>query len=37
VTARVGDAVQQPVYVPMPDSARSEFYAFVADHCDWPE
>jgi hypothetical protein len=37
VTARVGGVVQQPVYVPLSDPARSAFYAFVADYCDWPE
>jgi hypothetical protein len=37
VTARVDGVQQQPVHVPMPDAARSDFYDFVADHCDWPE
>lgn len=37
VSARVDGAPQQPVYVPMPDSARSDFYDFVGDHCAWPE
>lgn len=37
VTARVDGVRQQPVYVPMPDTARSDFYAYVADYCDWPE
>lgn len=37
VSARVDGVPQQPVYVPMPDSARSDFYDFVADHCAWPE
>lgn len=37
VSARVDGDPQQPVYVPMPDSARSDFYDFVADYCDWPE
>lgn len=36
VTVRVDGAVQQPVHVPMPDPARSDFYSFVADYCDWP-
>jgi len=37
VSARV-DGVRQPtVYVPMPDSARSDFFDFVGDYCDWPE
>jgi hypothetical protein len=36
VSARV-DGVRQPtIYVPMPDSARSDFYDFVGDHCAWP-
>jgi hypothetical protein len=37
VSARVGGVRQEPVYVPMPDTARSDFYDFVADYCDWPE
>jgi hypothetical protein len=37
VSARVGGAEQQPVHVPMPAAARSDFYSFVADYCDWPE
>ncbi|MEU4386106.1 hypothetical protein [Promicromonospora sp. NPDC023805] len=37
VSARVGGVRQEPVHVPMPDSARSDFYSFVADYCDWPE
>jgi hypothetical protein len=37
VSARVGGVRQGPVYVPMPDTARSDFYSFVADYCDWPE
>lgn len=37
VSARVGGVPQEPVYVPMPDTARSDFYSFVADYCDWPE
>jgi hypothetical protein len=37
VSARVDGVVQPPVHVPMPDSARSDLYDFVADHCDWPE
>jgi hypothetical protein len=37
VSARVGGVRQEPVYVPMPDTARSDFYSFVADYCDWPE
>ena len=37
VSVRVGGVRQEPVYVPMPDTARSDFYSFVADYCDWPE
>lgn len=37
VSARVGGVRQEPVYVPMPDTARSDLYSFVADYCDWPE
>lgn len=37
VSARVDGVPQEPVYVPMPDTARSDFYSFVADYCDWPE
>ncbi|MEV0950287.1 hypothetical protein [Promicromonospora sp. NPDC050249] len=37
VSARVGGVPQEPVYVPMPDTARSDFFSFVADYCDWPE
>lgn len=37
VTARVDGAEQPTVYVPMPDPARSAFYSFVADYCEWPE
>jgi hypothetical protein len=37
VSARVDGVRQEPVYVPMPDTARSDFYSFVADYCDWPE
>lgn len=37
VSARVGGVRQETVYVPMPDTARSDFYSFVADYCDWPE
>jgi hypothetical protein len=37
VSARVDGAVQPTIYVPMPDSARSDFYDFVGDHCAWPE
>lgn len=37
VSARVAGVPQEPVYVPMPDTARSDFYSFVADYCDWPE
>lgn len=37
VSASVDGAPQRTVYVPMPDTARSAFYDFVADHCAWPE
>ncbi|MGI5188833.1 hypothetical protein ACQEVI_11910 [Promicromonospora sp. CA-289599] len=37
VYARVDGVRQEPVYVPMPDTARSDLYSFVADYCDWPE
>ncbi|MFC8796128.1 hypothetical protein ACFT2C_00200 [Promicromonospora sp. NPDC057138] len=37
VSARVDGAPQPTVYVPMPDSARSDFYDFVGDYCDWPD
>jgi len=37
VTATVDGDVQEPVYVPMPDTARADFYAYVADYCDWPD
>lgn len=37
VSVSVGGVRQEPVYVPMPATARSDFYSFVADSCDWPE
>jgi hypothetical protein len=37
VFARVDGAPQGPVYVPMPDSARSSIYGFVGDYCAWPD
>lgn len=37
VSVSVGGVRQEPVYVPMPATARSDFYSFVADSCGWPE
>ena len=36
VTASVDGVAQHVVYVPMPDSARANLFAFIADSCDWP-
>ncbi|MFE7509416.1 hypothetical protein [Promicromonospora sp. NPDC057488] len=37
VSASVDGEAQHVIYVPMPDSARADLFAFIADSCDWPE
>jgi hypothetical protein len=37
VSASVDGQAQHVIYVPMPDSARADLFAFIADSCGWPE
>lgn len=37
VSASVDGVAQHVIYVPMPDSARADLFAFIAESCDWPE
>ncbi|MFD7021534.1 hypothetical protein [Promicromonospora sukumoe] len=37
VSASVDGVAQHVIYVPMPDSARADLFAFIGESCDWPE
>lgn len=37
VYASVDGEPQHVIYVPMPDAARADLFAFIADTCDWPQ
>lgn len=37
VSARVDGEAQPPVYIPMPNGARADLFAYIADYCAWPK
>ncbi|GHH70549.1 hypothetical protein [Promicromonospora soli] len=37
VYASVDGTPQHVFYLPMPDAARADLFAYIADYCDWPE
>lgn len=37
VYASVDGTAQHVFYLPMPDTARADLFAYIADYCEWPE